>query len=69
MAVGPLPKHELKFSVGELEFIEVLQRQFGLSYIAAIDHVVNYKREQVVWYEQQGNHELVKQLKYELGED
>ena len=64
-------KNKVQFSVGEEEMIEGLRSQFGITYIEAVDQVIKYKYEQVIFHEQQGTKvgdALALQLRRELGE-
>jgi hypothetical protein len=61
-------KGKVYFSVGELNLIEMLQEDFNITYLEAVDQVIKYKREQVLYYRQQGNNKLADQLLEELGE-
>lgn len=55
------------FSIGEKEFIQRLQDMFGITYLEAVEQAINYKKEQVIYYESIGRDDIAKQLKEELG--
>ena len=59
---------KVTFSLGEEEFIKALMEQFGITRLEAIEHVIRYKRDQMIYYRGIGNHALADQLKKELGE-
>lgn len=59
---------KLIFSVGEQEIIEILQQGFGQSFIQAVDHVINQKRELAVQHRRLGNDRLADQLLKEIGD-
>ncbi len=59
---------KLIFSVGEQEIIQILQEGFNQSFIQAVDHVVNQKRDLASQHRRMGNIELADQLLKEIGE-
>ena len=64
-------KGKVQFSVGEEEMIEGLRTQFGITYIEAVDQVIKYKYEQVIYHENQGTElgkKMADQIRRELGE-
>lgn len=58
----------LIFSVGEQEIIESLQRDFGQTFIQAVDHVIKQKRDASVLWRRQGQVRLADQLLREIGD-
>ncbi|MEM4258045.1 MAG: hypothetical protein QXL17_02695 [Candidatus Thermoplasmatota archaeon] len=60
-------KGKVTFTLGEEEFIKALINQFGITRIEAIEYVIQYKEDQMSYYESLGKKELVEQLKKELG--
>ena len=61
-------KGKAYFSVGEQNIIEMLQKDFGITRLEAIDQMIKYKREQVLYHQLQGNQKMVDKLLEELGE-
>ena len=59
---------KVSFNLAEEEFINALMSQFGITRLEAIDHVIEYKRDQMNYYRHIGNHALADQLKKEIGE-
>lgn len=57
-----------QLSVGEQNIVDELQRNFGLTQIEAIDHVMAQKRELAFIHHNTGHFELARQLMKELDE-
>ena len=52
----------------EKEIIEEMRETMGMSLLEATEHIVQYKRNLALYYEQKGNVELAEHLLKELGE-
>jgi hypothetical protein len=61
-------KREVYFSVAEQNIIEMLQEDFGITYLEAADQIIKYKREQVLYHQMNGNEKMADKLLEELGE-
>lgn len=62
---------KVQFSIGEEEMIATFEKM-GLTLIEAVDQVIKYKHEQVVYHEMQGTElgrKMAQQIRKELGED
>lgn len=60
---------DVYFTIGEKEAIQKLQEVVGLTYIEAVNQMIDRKKELLEYYKRVGYKEMVEQLKGELGED
>ena len=58
----------IKLSIAEQEWLQVMQKLYGVSEQQALHEIIIYKREQAFGYEQQGNYELARHLLQEIDE-
>jgi len=60
--------NEVIITEAEREIIEHMRETMGMTLIEATEHVIQYKRNLALHYEQTGNVELAEHLLKELGE-